>query len=92
MDWILTIPLGEVVTGLGEVAGLLHGSGLLDRLLGGDLLGGDLLDGLLGRGGSLLGGTEPLLRGRGLLGRGRGLLEERVDLEGSHLCAKGGCG
>ena len=81
---IRTIPLGGVTARLGGLAGgLLDGRGLAhDGLLGGDLLGrgGSLLLGgsLLGRGGSLLGGAL-------LGGRGRGLLEERVDLENSHL-------
>ena len=68
---IRTIPLGGVTARLGGLAGgLLDGRGLAhDGLLGGDLLG---------RGGSLLGGAL-------LGGRGRGLLEERVDLENSHL-------
>ena len=81
---IRTIPLGGVTARLGGLAGgLLDGRGLAhDGLLGGDLLGrgGSLLREakLLGRGGSLLGGAL-------LGGRGRGLLEERVDLENSHL-------
>ena len=77
---IRTIPLGGVTARLGGLAGgLLDGRGLAhDGLLGGDLLGRG--GSLLGRGGSLLG------RGGSLLGgRGGSLLEERVDLENSHL-------